>query len=764
MRTSWRGLLQSMGRNFATVALAGLLNGGALLADDPHNDEFHSKSFLTPDSQFTGVNPPNWLLDGVAKIFLGLEDIQSIDEAGKLGVTILHAAGPSPYYPLRREDPNAGVPKTEETKFRKGITAAKQHGMRVVLGVFPYAPVEIVRQHPEWMHHASDDPAIRDKAKLDLTTPENIALRSLPLNTPYGDYAIECLAELMRDYEVDGFSFDGCYHYQINFSPYEKELYKKETGKDVPKKIDLNDEAYRIYLLWADEKLEQWYRKLGKRLTEVNSEAAIYTWTANAGRFGHFLTSPRVMSARMNRLIHCPVQEWWLDEVNQGATVVPYFGAAYVRAVSGGKVGASEPYLMSRGNPYSIDSFPAHELTVRCLGAMTNGSFTPISQAIGKETTQATMREIVKRRDLFTRLEQEPWAALLVSESTRQFYAHGNVMERWLSHALGVYRMGMEEHLPVTLITELDLTLEILDRYKVLILPNVACLSDLQTGTIREYVKRGGGLVATCETSLFDELGRSRKDFSLKDLFGTSYGGSPQQSAERPQLDANFAIVVDDTYWAKRANAGAFRFADYPDSIFYADSRLKQLIPSGQATFKGPMVRPSDFVAPMQPAILYFPEGSRDAFPAVAYGEHGKGRVVYFGGGVDAALFNYAFPYQRVILSKAVTWAAREPYRIAVKAPMCVQSTFWKKPDGSLIVHLWNGLNTTSDHGLQDVEVPLREEAVAIHGIELRFNGLRFQSIRCEPEGIELNAKQDGDETIVQVPPVSIHSAIVLKP
>jgi len=56
------------------------------------------------------------------------------------------------------------------------------------------------------------------------------------------------------------------------------------------------------------------------------------------------------MSAGMNRLFHCPVQEWWLDEVNLGATVVPYFGAAYVRAVSGGRVGASEPYLMSRGN------------------------------------------------------------------------------------------------------------------------------------------------------------------------------------------------------------------------------------------------------------------------------------------------------------------------------------------------------------------------------------------------------------------------------
>ncbi len=236
----------------------------------------------------------------------------------------------------------------------------------------------------------------------------------------------------------------------------------------------------------------------------------------------------------MNRLIHCPVQEWWLDEVNLGATVVPYFGAAYVRAVSGGKVGASEPYLMTRGNPYSTDSFSTHELTVRCLGAMTNGSFTPLAQMAGKDATYATLREIAVRKPWFVRLQQEPWAAVLVSEQTRQFYAHGNIMERWLSHALGVYRMGMEEHLPLTLITELDLKPEILNRHQVLILPNVACLSDDQVQTIRDYVAQGGGLVATCETSLFDELGHSRGDFALKDVFGTSYGGRPLATANSP--------------------------------------------------------------------------------------------------------------------------------------------------------------------------------------------------------------------------------------
>lgn len=719
--------------------------------------------YLTPDRQFAGVQAPAWVKEGVVKVFLSLDDQTSIVETAAIGATIVHAGGPALYYPLRSDDPQSGIPEAERGQLLKGIAFAKQHGLRVILGVSPYAPIEIVQQHPEWMHHPTDDPTLKDRAQLDLTLPEHIGLRSLPLNTPYGDYAIECLAEMLQDLGVDGFSFDGCYHPFINFSPYEKSLYRQETGREFPTRIDLNDDDYRYYLLWSDEKLEHWYRKLGQRLQQVNSEAVIYTWTTNAGRYGHFLTIPRVMSARMNRLIHCPVQEWWLDEVNLGSTVVPYFGAAYVRAVSGGQVGASEPYLMSRGNPYTTDSFPPHELTVRCLGAMTNGSFTPLAQMAGKSATYATLREIAARKEVFINLQQEPWAALLVSEQTRLFYAHGNIVERWLSHALGFYRMGMEEHLPLNLITELELTAEELDRYRVLILPNVACLSDEQIATIRQYVERGGGLVATCETSLCDEMGHARADFGLADVFGTSYAGRPQAPLIRPELDANFAVVVDDSYWAQRGNAGAFRFGDYSQSIFATDTRLQHLVPNLQATFKGPLVQPTSFVQHTQPAVLFFPEGSREPFPVVANGQYGQGRVVYMAAGVDAALFSYGFPYQRVMLARAVQWAARENYPIQVQSPMCVQSTFWKQGAERTIVHLWNGLNTTSDHGQQDVEAPLREESIPIHGIQLRVQGRPYQQARCVPGGQIILPRDENGVTIFDIPPVEVHLAIVLE-
>jgi len=63
------------------------------------------------------------------------------------------------------------------------------------------------------------------------------------------------------------------------------------------------------------------------------------------------------------------------------------------------------------------------------------------------------------------------------------------------------------------------------DRFKTLILPNIAALSDGQCRQLREYVGRGGGIVATFETSLYDEWGGCLTNFGLADLFGASYDG-----------------------------------------------------------------------------------------------------------------------------------------------------------------------------------------------------------------------------------------------
>src|SRR4051812_9105377 len=74
------------------------------------------------------------------------------------------------------------------------------------------------------------------------------------------------------------------------------------------------------------------------------------------------------------------------------------------------------------------------------------------------------------------------------------------------------------------------------DRYKLLILPNVAALSDAQCEQLRQYVRRGGSILATFETSLYDERGKRRPDFGLGDLFGVHFNGKVERDIKNSYI------------------------------------------------------------------------------------------------------------------------------------------------------------------------------------------------------------------------------------
>ena len=91
--------------------------------------------------------------------------------------------------------------------------------------------------------------------------------------------------------------------------------------------------------------------------------------------------------------------------------------------------------------------------------------------------------------------------------------------------ANGYYQALVEARIPFSFADERQLEPEYIGRYKVLVLANIAALSDRQCAQIRDYVNRGGAIVATDETSLYDEWGKRRANFALADLFGCDFAG-----------------------------------------------------------------------------------------------------------------------------------------------------------------------------------------------------------------------------------------------
>jgi hypothetical protein len=679
-----------------------------------------------------------------------------IPRAAKAGAQVVHTNVVWPYYPLRRD--GGGLSQKDATALRELVEACHSRGMKLSLGLPPFPSVAHVKAHPDWrVHPADDDSAAKVEPRED-----SLGTRLGCNLGPWGDYLIELCAELVTDYGVDGYSFDGNYHPPICYCPACKRTYRTDRRRELPAQANLDDVAYREYLVWRGERLEDHYGRLQRRIKAVNAGAVIMSWTVNAGRYGHFLHSPRAMPTRLNRLFDLPMQEWWLDETNVGASLLPAFGAAYLRATVGERPCASEPYLMSRGNPYGTDSFPAHERLTRCFLAVTNGNV--LAESLGwpghEASATADFGQIAQRERYLSRTARLPWAALLVSEQTRQFYAYKDIAERFLPPLLGTFRAATEEHLPLSLVNDWDIEEGNLRRYAVLVLANAAALSDAQVTAIRQYVRGGGGLVVTGESSLCDELGQPRRDFALADVLGVSYLGRPMAPLERPKLDENFAIALDENYWKQRTGVARLTWND--DELL-RDAKLAELVPHKNVIFRGPLVQVSEPEA-SEVTIRMTPEGATKPLPALVTRRFGRGRVAYFAAGVDAALWSYAYPYQRRLLARAIEWAAREAPPISVRAPMCVLATYFtQKTDAGrrVIVHLFNGLNTAANHGLPAMDVPLREEVIPIHGIEVRFHRDAPKAFRLEPGDIELRTRRVGDATVVEVPPLEIHAMVV---
>jgi hypothetical protein len=715
---------------------------------------------------FHQIRIPGWVEDtvGVGYTLSGMTTEQR-QKAAAAGVTISELIFVDPLYPyydsrlLKKRSPHVPL-----DRLRKDVAEYQRIGLRILAVYPPSLQGEVYENHPDWRRVASNTTEI---PSLDLRKYPHGGM--LCLLGPYGDFLIEVLAEILTLFpEVDAFSFDGLHYGGVCYCQHCREAFRLETGQPIPN-VDLSDPAFRKYQHWADRRMEDLVRRMQRRLKQIKAEVALITWTTNAGRFGHFRDIPRNMPARLNLLFDAPDQELWLDESNRGTTVVPAFAAAYAWAVSNHRVAFSEPYLMSHGNPYGKDSFPAHEIERRMMLVLTQGAAPSIAVGQPAHLQPALYRclqEVRLRQPWLTHKQPLSWAALVMSDNTRNFYGRqpDQVETRYLAHVLGVFRAALEEHLPLTVINDWNLTDTDLASYKVVVLANTACLDAEQVGAVRRFVQNAGGLVATLDTSLLDEMGDARTNFALADVLGVQHRGAPRTSpTETADLDSNFAKGIDPNYWDKRKGIFDFtRLANWP----LESPRLKAYLGADPVTFKGPAVRVALTGSAAQVAGHIRPKqpGADETLPAVVLNSWGRGRVVYLAAGLDAANYLYAYPYERLILSQAMEWAASAPPPVRVEAPMCVQATVMHQAKGGhrLVVHLFNDLNTTSGHAFPNDDVPLREEVIPIRDIKVIFSGAdRISRVHQEPGGrvLALQGTAAGQE--VRVPSLEIHTLVV---
>ncbi|MBT9151472.1 MAG: hypothetical protein DDT40_01667 [candidate division WS2 bacterium] len=117
-----------------------------------------------------------------------------------------------------------------------------------------------------------------------------------------------------------------------------------------------------------------------------------------------------------------------------------------------------------------------------------------------------------------------PYANIAVLFSTQTKILLGKGPDDYINEWAGWCEALIEENIPFEVV--LDETLNDIARlegYRLLILPNAACLSAKQVQTIEKFVANGGDLILTHETSLYNETGKKLNDFGLSTLLGLNY-------------------------------------------------------------------------------------------------------------------------------------------------------------------------------------------------------------------------------------------------
>ena len=123
--------------------------------------------------------------------------------------------------------------------------------------------------------------------------------------------------------------------------------------------------------------------------------------------------------------------------------------------------------------------------------------------------------------------------AVLYPQSTIAFYRSGAGPNGWrgaeraqtTDYLQGLYYALVEGRFLFDFVHEDNLAPDALRKYRALLIPNGAYLGTAQCRRIREYVIAGGSVLATFETSRYNEWGDPRPNFALADIFGADSAG-----------------------------------------------------------------------------------------------------------------------------------------------------------------------------------------------------------------------------------------------
>jgi len=588
-------------------------------------------------------------------------------------VVFVSVTGILAFYPSK-------VPFHKHGKFLNGrdffgecVAAAHKRGMRAVARMSPDLNwPDALAAHPEWAMRHHD-------GTVQFNEQETRLFKTCMFSSYMDDYVPAIMREINSLYEVDCFYTNGWP--PLGSLP--------ECHCAICSNLPSSDTS-AYWRVFTDRVLELWakYDAIAK---EKKPDSFFF---ANSG--GNVRGGPNL--ARLGKTAE------WFQADNQGRTweEPEVWGCSLqgrvCNAVMNGKFAANVTAAYSTGSPGWRNLSKSAEEARMWLNETLASGMAPYFHFVGAESGAGKDRRwqelgreyfrwTAKYDSHFTNRRSIANIGVVIGQSTQLLYPGPATVRtrRYMRETTqGIYDALLWGRFAFDFVHEDRLEPERIARYRALVLPNVAILSDKQCQQLREYVTAGGSLMGSFETSLYDENLKPRADFGLAEVFGISKAGKAVGTNGNPY----YAWIEKEN--AARAHAILAGFAD-TSWLPGAENRVPL----------NPVADPLLTVVPgfvRYPPELAYPPVARTSEPALVLRDSGSGRTAWFSGDVERTYWLTGHGDLLQLIHNTIRWLTHDERIVIVEGPGFVEMFCWETDPG-YAVHLLNYTNPNTHYG-----------------------------------------------------------------
>ncbi|MCY4525774.1 MAG: beta-galactosidase trimerization domain-containing protein, partial [Anaerolineaceae bacterium] len=557
------------------------------------------------------------------------------------------------------------------------------------------------------------------------------------VNSPYRDYTRDLTREICESFDVEGIRMDMTFWPRPCYCRHCRRRYNEEVGGEIPEIVNWEDPRWVAFQRCR----ERWMAEFAERQTQT-------ALAANPGlSVEHQASSiPHEAGWRFGVDSRLALQNTYLQGDFYGGTIQ----GSLVRKLF---------YNLSPNRPVGFETcvstplanYPAIKspglLEPPASSAIADGcafiyitSIDPVGTL--EPTTFERMGEIWGRTQRYEphvggELQQD--VAVYYSLNSKCNWAdngkhvEGPGLAPSSSHTdavVGACRALRDQHIPFGVIT--DTSLDQLSRHKVIILPDVLMMNGEEVSAFRDYVRQGGKLYASRNTSLVTRDGHRQNDFMLADVFGVHFSGETAETfTYLAPVEATDALFAPAT---RRHPAGLAE----SQLIVRANEDLTTL-----ATITLPYTVPADAIT--FTSLHNDPPGFRTAMAGIVRNEFGSGSAIYVTSGIE----------RHEHLSGVFLNLVRElcdDFSFEADAPPVVEVTLFDQPDRSrLLANLVN---------FQDVfpQVPIHDAR-----LRLALEGRKACRAILLPDGEELEFEVNDGMAEIAVPRFETFAMLALE-